>query len=239
MPRDMGIAGSRIRKHRRIERKGLTMNLFSLNSPFARGVNKLVTMLYAGILWFFCSIPVVTSGAATAALYEVLLKAVKNQEGYIGSSFFKAFRENLKQGIQAGVPLLLAEIVFAVNVFYYGVLGGEDFRVQAVIFMILFLLVLTVSSYVFAVMAKFENTVSGHFRMACVLMVRCPGWSLAILVIQVLTLFLIWFCVYFPLLFIMGISGYMQAAVFDHIFQGLIDRGLIEEMTEELTEEDK
>lgn len=208
------------------------MNFFSLNSPFARGINKLVMMLYVGMLWFLCSIPLITSGAATAALYEVLLKAVKNQEGYVGSSFFKAFRANLKQGIQIGVPLLLAEIVFAVNVFYYGVLGGGNFQVQTVVFFALFLMGLAVSSYVYAVMAKFENTVSGHFRMACVLLLRNPGWSAAILVIQVLTLFLTWFFVFFPALFIMGISGYMQVAVFDHIFQRLIDRGMIEETNE-------
>ena len=208
------------------------MNLFSLNSPFARGINKLVMMLYAGILWFLCSIPVVTMGAATAALYEVMLKAVKNQEGYVGSSFFQAFRGNLKQGLQLGIPLLLAQIVFAFNLFYYGVLGGEGFRIQTVVFAVLTLLALTAFSYVFAVMAKFENTSAGHFRMAMALMIRCPGWTAVILVLQVLTVFLTWFLVYFPLLFIMGISGYMQAAVFDRVFQNFIDRGVIEERTD-------
>lgn len=205
------------------------MNLFSLNSPFAKAVNKLVMMIYVGILWFLCSIPIVTSGAATAALYEVLLKAVKNQEGYIGSSFLKAFRANLKQGMQLGIPLLLAEVIFAVNIFYYGVLGGGEFRLQAVLFTILFLLTLTLYSFVFAVMAKFENTAPGHLRMAGVLMVRCLGWAVVILILQVLTLALVWFFVYIPLLFIMGIGGYMQAAIFDHVFQGLIDKGMITE----------
>ena len=92
---------------------------------------------------------------------------------------------------------------------------------------ILFLLVLTVSSYLFAAMAKFRNTVGGHIRMALVLTFRNLGWSAAVLVIQVLTLFLIWFFVWFPLLFIMGISGYLQAAIFDHIFEKLIDNGMI------------
>lgn len=205
------------------------MNLFSLNSPFARGVNKLVMMLYAGILWFLGSIPIITMGASSAALYEVLLKAVKNQEGYITGSFFRAFRGNLKQGLQLGIPLLLAQFVFAFNLFYYGVLGGEGFRIQTAVFAVLSLLTLTAFSFVFAVMAKFENSASGHFRMAVALMARCPGWAAAILVIQALTVFLTWFFVYFPVLFIMGISGYMQAAVFDHIFQSLIDRGVIEE----------
>ena len=205
------------------------MNLFSLNSPFARGINKLVMMLYVGILWFLCSLPILTMGAATAALYEVLLQAVKDQEGYIARRFFQAFRGNLKQGLQLGIPLLLAQFVFAFNLFYYGVLGGEGFRIQTAVFAVLSLLTLTAFSFVFAVMAKFENSASGHFRMAVALMARCPGWAVAILVIQVLNVFLTWFFVYFPVLFIMGISGYMQAAVFDHVFQNLIDRGVIEE----------
>lgn len=208
------------------------MNFFSLNSPFARGINKLVMMLYAGVLWFLCSLPIVTWGAATAALYEVMLKAVKNQEGYIAAGFFKAFRNNLKQGLQLGIPLLFAQIVFVFNLFYYAVFGGKDFRLQTAVFVVFCLLTLTLSSYVFAVMAKFENSTSGHFKMACALLLRCPGWSAVILVIQVLTLFLIWFFVYIPVLFLLGISGYMQAALFDHIFQRLIDRGVITEEAE-------
>ena len=52
-----------------------------------RGIRKIVELMYIGMLWFICSIPLVTLGAATAALYEVLLKAVKNQEGYLFKSF--------------------------------------------------------------------------------------------------------------------------------------------------------
>ena len=203
------------------------MNLFSLNSPFARGVNKLVMMLYVGILWFLCSLPILTMGAATAALYEVLFQAVKDQEGYIARRFFQAFRGNLKQGLQLGVPLVLAQIVFAFDFFYYSLFWGEGYQVQTIVFAVLSLLVLALFPFVFAAMAKFGNTASGHFRMAVTIMVRCPGWTVAVLAIQALTVFLIWFFVYFPALFIMGISGYLEAVIFDHVFQGLIDRGII------------
>ncbi|MCI9231999.1 MAG: YesL family protein [Lachnospiraceae bacterium] len=203
------------------------MNLFSLNSPFARGINKLVMMLYVGILWFLCSLPILTMGAATAALYEVLFQAVKDQEGYIARRFFQAFRGNLKQGLQLGIPLVLAQVVFAFDFFYYSLFWGEGYQVQTIVFAVLSLLVLTVFPFVFAAMAKFGNTASGHFRMAVTIMLRCPGWTAAVLAIQALTVFLIWFFVYFPALFIMGISGYLEAVIFDHVFQGLIDRGII------------
>lgn len=203
------------------------MNLFSLNSPFARGINKLVMMLYVGILWFLCSLPILTMGAAMAALFEVLLQAVKDQEGYIARRFFQAFRGNLKQGLQLGIPLVLAQIVFAFDFFYYSLFWGEGYQVQTIVFAVLSLLVLALFPFVFAAMAKFGNTASGHFRMAVTIMARCPGWTVAVLAIQALTVFLIWFFVYFPALFIMGISGYLEAVIIDHVFQGLIDRGVI------------
>ena len=205
------------------------MNIFSPNTPFARGMNKLVTILYTGVLWFFCSIPIITIGASTAALYEVLLKAAKNQESYVTSSFFKALKENMKQGIAVWLPLLIAFILFAVNLFYYGVLGGGTYWVQIILFTVLLCAVLAVISYVFPVMARFENTASGHLRMAAILAVKNPGWTAALLVIQVVTWFLVWFFLWFPVLFIMGITGYVQAVIFNHLFDKMIADGSIRE----------
>lgn len=191
------------------------VNLFHINSPFAAAVNKLIQMVYVGILWFVCSVPVVTMGAATTALYEVLLMMEKNQEGYIATSFFRAFRKNFKSAALVWIPLLFAEIVFGVNLFYYGVLGGGQFPVQCVVFAVLLLLAVMLSGYVFPVMARFENTTAGTFHMAAILAMRNPGWTIVILLVQILTIAVCWFFLYFPLLFIMGITGYFQAVIFN------------------------
>ena len=65
------------------------MNIFYMNSPFARGIGKLIQMLYAGFLWFLLSLPVVAIGAASTTLYEVMMKAAKEEEGYIGKSEYR------------------------------------------------------------------------------------------------------------------------------------------------------
>lgn len=205
------------------------MNLFSINSPFASAVNKLVQMIWAGILWFVCSIPIVTIGAATTALYEVLLKMEKNQEGYVGVSFLRAFRENMRNATLVWLPLFAAEVVLGVNLFYYAVFGGGRFPVQSVVFAVLLMLAVTLSGYVFPVLARFENTTAGTWRMAAVLAIRNPAWSAVILSVQLLTAVVCWFFLYFPLLFIMGITGYFQAVIFNHIFDKLIADGKIVE----------
>jgi len=203
------------------------MNIFYMNSPFARGIGKLVQMLYAGFLWFLFSLPVVTVGAASTALYEVMMKAAKEEEGYIGKSFLNAFRNNFKKSTYVWLPILAAEIIFVVNLFYYAVLGGGNYPVQSVVFFLLLLAGLAVYSYAFPILARFENTTGDTFRMAFILLLQNPGWTVVLIILQIVTLFLVWFLVYIPLLFLMGITGYIQAVIFNHIFDRLIDQGKI------------
>lgn len=203
------------------------MNIFYMNSLFARGIGKLVQMLYAGFLWFLFSLPVVTVGAASTALYEVMMKAAKEEEGYIGKSFLNAFRNNFKKSTYVWLPILAAEIIFVVNLFYYAVLGGGNYPVQSVVFFLLLLAGLAVYSYAFPILARFENTTGDTFRMAFILLLQNPGWTVVLIILQIVTLFLVWFLVYIPLLFLMGITGYIQAVIFNHIFDRLIDQGKI------------
>lgn len=203
------------------------MTILRIDSPFARGITKLTQLIYAGLLWFICSIPIVTLGAATTALYEVLLKLQKDEEGAIGRAFFRGFRGSLKSATLVWLPILAAELVFGLNLFYYSILGGGRYPVQSVVFGILPVLALTAYGYVFPILAKFENTTAGTFRMAFLLALRNPGWTVVIAVLQILTVLICWGLLYFPLLFMMGLTGYAQAAIFNRIFDRLIDQGKI------------
>lgn len=203
------------------------MTILRIDSPFARGIKKLTQLIYAGLLWFICSIPIVTLGAATTALYEVLLKLQKDEEGAIGRAFFRGFRGSLKSATLVWMPILAVELVFGLNLFYYAILGGGQYPVQSVLFGILTVLALTAYGYVFPILAKFENTTAGTFRMAFLLALRNPGWTVVIAVLQILTVLICWGLLYFPLLFMMGLTGYAQAAIFNRIFDRLIDQGKI------------
>lgn len=69
-------------------------------------MGKLVDLLVLSGLWVILSLPVVTIGASTAALYYVTLKLASNEEGYTVRSFFHAFKENLIPGIPLGIGSL-------------------------------------------------------------------------------------------------------------------------------------
>ncbi len=91
------------------------MKFFSYESKFSQLLLKLCYACYLNLLWFVCSIPIFTIGASTTALYYVSLKIIRDEENHVGSSFFRAFRENFKQAT------LLWLILLGVGAF----LGGD------------------------------------------------------------------------------------------------------------------
>ena len=68
-----------------------------MDSPFMRALNVLADLMILNIITIICCIPVVTAGASFTAMHYVLLKRVRGTEGYIVSTFFDAFKKNLKK----------------------------------------------------------------------------------------------------------------------------------------------
>ena len=82
------------------------MKFFSYESKFSQLLLKLCDSCYLNLLWFLCSLPIVTIGASTTALYYVSLKVVRDEENSLTRQFFRAFRENFKQATVLWLILL-------------------------------------------------------------------------------------------------------------------------------------
>ncbi len=84
-------------------------NFFSAENPFFRPFGVLVDVVCLSVLWLVCSLPLVTLGGATAALYDVAARCVRGGRGGPYARFFGTFRANWKAGAPLG--LLLAGAV--------------------------------------------------------------------------------------------------------------------------------
>ena len=62
-------------------------------------------LILVNILWFVCSLPIITVGASTAALHSVVRKMAACEYYTVWRGFWHGFRENWKQG--TAVALLL------------------------------------------------------------------------------------------------------------------------------------
>ena len=158
--------------------------LFSPDNPFMQLASRLTDLLILSILWTVCSVPLVTIGPATAALYYVAMKMVQDSESGILKAFFLSFRRNFRQGV------LLTLLLCAVGVFLYW--DYSIFAAQATtaalilrtVFLILGLLFLLSVGYVFPLLSQFENSVLGTLRNALLLSVAHPIRSVLILLLN-------------------------------------------------------
>ena len=93
--------------------------IFDLDNPVWRFMGKVFDMMVLTVLWVVTSLPVVTIGASTTALYYVGMKLARDEEGYIIKDFFRSFKENFRQATAAWAILLALGIFFAVDLTWY------------------------------------------------------------------------------------------------------------------------
>lgn len=73
------------------------MGFLNNDSIFGRVFGFLGQLIALNLLWILCSLPLITAGASTTALYYCVLKLHKDKEVNVFRDFFKSFRQNFKQ----------------------------------------------------------------------------------------------------------------------------------------------
>ena len=156
-------------------------------------MTKVFDVLLLNLLCILCSIPVITGGASMTAMYYVMMKLVRNEEGRILKGFFKLFRENFRQS----VPLtLLFRAVIGILAADFHILGGNRQGSASVMYggcITLFVLFMAVYGYVFPLLARFENTVKNTLLNAARIAVTHLPSTIVILILNCVPF--IWFLV--------------------------------------------
>lgn len=141
------------------------MKFFSYDSKFSQLLLKLANSCYLNLLWLICSLPVFTLGASTTALYYVTLKMVRDEEGSVTKMFFRAFRENFRQATTLWLILLGVGALLAGDAYVLYHLTRQTTGTVAVLWTLLFALVIAASlayaivlAYVFPLVASVSNT---------------------------------------------------------------------------------
>ena len=141
-------------------------NLLNPDGLFARIMNAVWNLILLNVLWLVCSLPVVTVGASTTALYVVLLKMRDGEENHVVRGFFKAFRENFKRGTAVWLVLLAALAVCGLDLAL--VSQTQNIAVR-VVFMAGLLFVTMVWTFAFLLVARYENTWRAQLKNAALL----------------------------------------------------------------------
>ncbi len=101
-------------------------DLCNTDKPLFAVLTKLTYSAYLNILWLVCSLPIVTIGASTTALFYVTLKMAEDRDDGLTRMFFKAFRENFKPATKLWLILLAVGSFLAADGFVLRRMWSEN-----------------------------------------------------------------------------------------------------------------
>ena len=149
--------------------------MFDVDSPVMNVLNKIMNLMILNLCFVAGCIPVVTAGAAMTALYSVNLKMVRNEEAYIFSSYWRAFKENFRQCTVCWLLLVCAG----------GILGADMWAVRnlpegpgkflggtTLVFLVIYCVLML---YIFPYMARFQDRLGTCVKNAFLIGGSNPG----------------------------------------------------------------
>lgn len=143
--------------------------LFDMDSPLFRGLSKLADLMILNFIFLICCIPVVTIGAAITAMSYVTLKMKDGEEGYIFRTFFRSFKQNVKQATLIWLVILVLTLFMAADFVIIGSMEGAMAMVMKVLVGMGGLILMMVVIYVFPLQARFYNSIKDTFQNAVLL----------------------------------------------------------------------
>ena len=150
--------------------------IFNIDSPVMRALIKFFDCVCASILWLLFSLPIVTMGAASAALYTTVYKYLRRDEGHLWDTFWTAFKENLHRSTLVWLAALAVLALLTVDALVFRTLKLAGSPLGGAYWVVLALIcaAATWTAYLSAYAARFSGSAKDVLRFAFVLMTAHP-----------------------------------------------------------------
>lgn len=177
------------------------MKFFRYDSAFWNVTGKLFDLFLLNILWVLTSLPLVTIGASSAALYSVTMQMARKEEPAILRSYFAAFKKGWKTATLVWLLSLIVACWLAFGVYVCSNLQNAFLRLAVIPEAALLILCLLGMVYLFPVCAAYPGGVTKTLKTACYLsLLRLPWTCLLVLIATVPVLLTLFVPKAFPLM---------------------------------------
>lgn len=196
--------------------------MFKLDSPLMNFLSKLADLMKLNILALVFCLPVITAGASITSLYYISYKMLKNEDGYIGRGFLKAFKDNfIKSTLIWLVQLFVFFILFMdFRIFVYsGMTFSKPIIVAVIACSIVFYLGMV---FALPLQARFENTVWNTIKNSFLMFLSHLPTTVLLVIISVIPVVIMCFVTQSIIFFILlGMAGvaYLQSFFILRVFK--------------------
>lgn len=205
---------------------------FNWDNRIFQALGKLVDCMALSALWVLCSLPIITFGASTSALYYAIHKSVRGNRGYMTKNFFHAFTKGFKQSTLSWLVLLVVQFILGMDAYItlQTLRAGNKMGVFFYFFLIMILFSIIWACYIFPYAARFEDGLKATLKNSLLMMIIHLPWSLLILVLFAVAALVIYF---FPILI------FLMPALLFLTYDGILERIFRKYMSEEDLEKEK
>lgn len=164
------------------------MDLLNINGKFYTFMTKVADLVILSVLWLLTSLPVFTLGASSSALYYSVIKVVRKDSDGPVRAFFKAFKENFKQGTVITVAVaVFALLVTIVGTAVYRV-NSEAETLQRIytVYLILLGIIIAWLHYLISYIARFRAPLKTVLKNSLVISIVNLPQSISMMVLFIL-----------------------------------------------------
>ena len=192
--------------------------VFDPDNLWWRFVSRCVDAVGLSIFWAILCIPVVTIGPVTSALYYTVVKCFRQGEKGAFGVFYRAIRENLKQGAAATLFCLPFAAALA---FGYAVMrahwGSDAGAVMFVAYDVALVVPAGIVCWLFPLLGRFTLPLRGAFRTAALLALRHLPTTVVV-VLLTLELGLFTAARWWPVFFTPALCALLTSLFFERVF---------------------
>ena len=161
--------------------------IFSYDSPFFQFVGKVIDLVCLSLLWLIFSIPLITIGASSTALYYACRKVLTLDEGGVWVCFWGSFKQNFWQSSIVWFFLAIFYTLFGLNA-YFGYVFYELDEIPLGLLVVIgtvAFLVFGWTCWLFPYISQFTNTIRVVLGNCLYMFIRHFGVSVLLVVIFV------------------------------------------------------
>lgn len=208
-------------------------NVFNPENKFWSFIGKIADVFCISILWVVCSLPIITAGAANAAMHHFSLHLVDDTEDMVLRGFFRPFKAHFKKAslvwlIQLALGLFLGYDCYLAWHFYVNNSSMGSMLVLSVVCCVTLIFIM-MSLYIYPLLVTFDFQIKKLLKDSIILSVG-NLWD-------TITIMLIWFAATIGIFYFSGVFFiFVGLAVF---FSSYVVRAVFLKYTEQETEQDE
>lgn len=129
----------------------------NINSPLMDYLNTIAHFIALNFIFILCCLPIITIGPAVAAMYQVTLREIRGEHGYLIKKFFQHFKEMFLQSFSTSLFTLAIFLLILFNISFWNELDSTLASIINVLLYLVLAVITCIIIYVFPLMARFKN----------------------------------------------------------------------------------